>query len=202
MWLPDIVLNPHGYPSHEWVQLFAGYTAWVKSRTVTARDWWIPRGWFIPGFAYMEGSRDAAFDLRNLATEVLRGKLGAWNQEMYRRYEKYGAHDPETFKAQFCNDMLVHSPAKGLQQRSDGFTFMQRFPHITLLETVTEVPDEVADGDWLKTLSQAGLEFSLANAHYLAEHQHEPERTIQHTAHTTTLKIRRLRHPLHVKLST
>ena len=24
-WLPDIYLNPHGYPSHEWVQQFAGY---------------------------------------------------------------------------------------------------------------------------------------------------------------------------------
>ena len=24
-WLPDIFLNPHGYPSHEWVQLFSEY---------------------------------------------------------------------------------------------------------------------------------------------------------------------------------
>ncbi len=42
-------------------------------------------------------------------------------------------------------------------------------PEITLLETVTEVPDEVALGDWLKTLAQAGLEYSLAHARYLAE---------------------------------
>ena len=31
-WLPDIFLNPHGYPSHEWVQLFSEYAAWVRTR--------------------------------------------------------------------------------------------------------------------------------------------------------------------------
>ena len=31
-WLPDAFLNPHGYPSHEWVQPFSEYTGWVQSR--------------------------------------------------------------------------------------------------------------------------------------------------------------------------
>ena len=31
-WLPDIFLNPHGYPSHEWVQMFSEYAAWVRTR--------------------------------------------------------------------------------------------------------------------------------------------------------------------------
>src|SRR5690606_17642832 len=48
-WLPDIYINMHGYPSHEWVQLFAGYSAWVRGRVGTQRSWWAPRGWFIPG---------------------------------------------------------------------------------------------------------------------------------------------------------
>ncbi len=26
-WLPDAFLNPHGYPSHEWVQPFSEYSA-------------------------------------------------------------------------------------------------------------------------------------------------------------------------------
>ena len=38
-WLPDIFLNPHGYPSHEWVQLFSEYAAWVRNRVTEARDW-------------------------------------------------------------------------------------------------------------------------------------------------------------------
>ena len=193
MCLPDIVLNPHGYPSHEWVQLFAGYTAWVKSRSVTQRDWWIPRGWFIPGFAYMQGSGEAALKVRDRTAAEMRTHLGPWNEQMYRRYAKYGAHDPAIFKMQFCNEMLVYSSPEGLRPKHDGFTFMQRYPQVTLLETVSEVPDEVARGDWLRTLAQAGLEFSLAHARYLAENQARPERTIQHTTGETILKFSRTR---------
>ena len=39
-WLPDIYLNPHGYPSHEWVQQFAGYVP------PGFRTYWSTRGWY------------------------------------------------------------------------------------------------------------------------------------------------------------
>ena len=47
-WLPDAFLNPHGYPSHEWVQPFSEYSGWVTNRqgANNGRTWWIPRGWF------------------------------------------------------------------------------------------------------------------------------------------------------------
>ena len=141
----------------------------------------------------MEGSREAAFATRDYTTAEMRLRLGIWNEHMYRRYSKYGTHDPAVIKTQFCNGLLVYSPQKGLNPRPDGFTFMQRYPEITLLETVTEVPDEVAFGDWLKTLAQAGLEFSLAHARYLADNHAIPERTIRHSAHSTTLMMRRIR---------
>ena len=112
---------------------------------------------------------------------------------MYRRYEKYGAPDPAVFKTQFCNNLLVYTRPKGLEEKPDAFTFMQRYPRITFLETVTEVPDEVAKGQWLETLVQAGLEFSLANAQYLAENHRPPEQTIWHDAGSTVLQIRRKR---------
>ena len=94
---------------------------------------------------------------------------------------------------EFCNGVLIYSSEKGLHPDADGFTFMQRYPEITLLEVVTEVPDEVAHGDWLKTLAQAGLEFSLAQARCLAETRRQQDRTVEHTAHATTLKIHRRR---------
>jgi murein tripeptide amidase MpaA len=37
-WQPDIFLNNHGYPSHEWVQQFSNYTPYLF------RAYWIPRG--------------------------------------------------------------------------------------------------------------------------------------------------------------
>lgn len=40
-WLPDIYMDPHGYPTHEWVHQFAGYKVpWVMA-------FWIPRGYHI-----------------------------------------------------------------------------------------------------------------------------------------------------------
>ena len=47
-WLPDAFLNPHGYPTHEWVQPFSEYSSWVTTRmgAETGRTNWVPRGWF------------------------------------------------------------------------------------------------------------------------------------------------------------
>ncbi len=56
-WLPDIFLNPHGYPSHEWVQMFSEYAAWVRTRSVETRDYWTMRGWWMPGFAWLDDAR-------------------------------------------------------------------------------------------------------------------------------------------------
>lgn len=181
-WQPDIVLNPHGYPSHEWVQMFAGYTAWVKSRDITARDWWIPRGWFIPRFDYMEETRDAAFAFRDHVMRAMNNTLGPWHERMQQRHSKYGAlPSPSTI------------PEKGLEPDANAFTFMQRHPHVTFMEIVTEAPDEVAHGDWLKTLALTGLEFSLASARWLATNCKPVVRTVEHTANTTTLRITRKR---------
>ena len=48
-WLPDIYLNPHGYPSHEWVQYFAGYSAWARGRRVGAGPGGCPGAGSFPG---------------------------------------------------------------------------------------------------------------------------------------------------------
>ena len=48
-WLPDIFLNPHGYPSHQLVQLFSEYTGLVRRGRMTERNWSMNKGWFIPG---------------------------------------------------------------------------------------------------------------------------------------------------------
>ena len=39
-WLPDIYLNPHGYPSHEWVEQFSGYVP------PQFRDLLVVAGWY------------------------------------------------------------------------------------------------------------------------------------------------------------
>jgi hypothetical protein len=169
MWQPDIVLNPHGYPSHEWVQLFAGYTAWVRSKGVRARDWWIPRGWFMPRFDLVEDDRfpqhrRAALMLRDRIAQAIRASVGALNDRMYRRYQKYLRCELDLH-----NGVLIQSPAAGCKADPFSFGFMSRHPEITFFEGLSEAPDEVASGEWLKTLASAGLEFSLVHARFLAE---------------------------------
>ena len=56
-WLPDIFLNPHGYPSHQVVQLFSEYTGLVRRGRVTERNWGFNKGWFMPGFGYVDDPR-------------------------------------------------------------------------------------------------------------------------------------------------
>ena len=75
-WLPDAFLNPHGYPSHEWVQPFSGYSGWVTNRqgADNGRSWWIPRGWFT-SLTYLRDdtypySPKIAFELRDQIAEA------------------------------------------------------------------------------------------------------------------------------------
>jgi hypothetical protein len=193
MWQPDIVLNPHGYPSHEWVQLFAGYTAWVKSKRVHARDWWIPRGWFIPRFDFIEDAgfphhRELALLLCQRIAEAVDGAFGDINDRMYRRYAKYMGTPLELHKG-----VLIQSPACGSTPDPRAFGFMTRHPDITFLESLSEAPDEVASGEWLKKLVAVGLEVSLAHARLLADLPNGVVRTRWHEAGTEVLRISRTR---------
>jgi len=196
MWQPDIVLNPHGYPSHEWVQLFAGYTAWVRSRRFKARDWWIPRGWFMPRFESIDDEqfpahRTAAMLLADRIAAAIQRTLGAVNNRMYRRYAKYMLCSLDLHKGTLlCG---IETPAK---TDPASFGFMTRHPDITFFEGLSEAPDEVATGPWLEILAEAGLEFSLVHARFLAELPSSIMRSRQQTDDAVILRISRKRLPL------
>jgi hypothetical protein len=68
-WLPDIYLNLHGYPSHEWVQQFSNYSPYLF------RDYWIPRGWFTYyrslSLPIYQKWKDAGEELRKFITEEI-----------------------------------------------------------------------------------------------------------------------------------
>jgi hypothetical protein len=191
-WLPDVVLNPHGYPSHEWVQLFAGYTAWVKSRATALRDWWIPRGWFTPRFTYVE---DPAFPHHPETARALRDRLEAAalkrfhveHERMAARHVKYAAWDASARALAGDNHGIGAKPAP------KGPGFMLRHPEVTVLELVTEIPDEVAHGAWMRTTAETGLESSLEAARFLAESHFEVTRANVRYEDGTVLRIARKR---------
>jgi hypothetical protein len=188
-WLPDIFLNPHGYPSHEWVQMFSEYAAWVRNRVTEARDWQQMRGWFIPGFNYLDDpkyprNKDAAFKIREMITANINAvpEVRALNQRSYDRYRRYGfGFDETNFKMDFTNGVLVYTDIKG--DKADTGTransdddFTTRQPNITVWYGVTEAPDETAYGDWMKLVATMGLQWDKALLQYLLDGHHVVER--------------------------
>ncbi|GBC83190.1 hypothetical protein HRbin10_02331 [bacterium HR10] len=201
-WLPDIFLNPHGYPSHEWVQLFGEYAGWVRSRVPErGRAWWAPRGWFIPGFSYVQDPRypkhkDVAFALRDRIAEAINSdaRLRELNRRMYARYRKYGVQwDPKTYKEDLHKGVRIYTAIKGIKPSPNAPSFMGRYPAVTVFESGTEAPDETARGEWLELVATAGLLFDLAHVQFLYESHYEVKRSEEEMATGVRFTVSRKR---------
>jgi hypothetical protein len=198
-WLPDIFLNPHGYPSHEWVQPFSEYAGWVRHRTTQSRDWWGMRGWFMPGFAYLDDPdyprhKEHAFRIRDAITTAINGvpDIAALNKRAYARYRRYGHDaDAETFRLNFADDVLIYTSLKG--SRAGGRGWVGRNPKVTIWSGSTEAPDETAYGDWLELVASAGLAWDQAILRYLLDLEHPVERTLTSHDGATSIKLYRER---------
>jgi hypothetical protein len=202
-WLPDIFLNPHGYPSHEWVQLFSEYAGWVRSRVTESRDWWGMRGWFTPGFGYLDDPKhprhkEAAFEIRDRFTKAIQAspEVRALNARAYARYKRYGVdHDHENFKMDLTNGVLVYTALKGARASASSQDFMARNPNVTIWTGSTEAPDETAHGEWMKLVATAGLQWDTALLDYLVDTPYEVERRREPFAGGVSLSLSRARPP-------
>jgi len=170
-WLPDVFVDMHGVPTHEWVQYFAGYSAWVNSRVGGARNYWLPRGWYIPGFSWIEDKeypelmkvQKAITD--SITTGVMSlQEVKAMNDRFYDRYIKYGKQDPDTYREYFYEGVQLEARLKGRKVSESGITGS----NITYYAITTESADETAYGEWLQLVCTAGLANSTALLNYLA----------------------------------
>ena len=181
-WLPDIFLNPHGYPSHQVVQLFSEYTGLVRRGRVTERNWGFNKGWFMPGFGYIDDPayprhKDAAFKIRDYITAAINSNRDVFemNQRNYDRYRRYGAaFDPEVFRLPLTDSVLIEMPLKGSSGPSGGGAFN---PRITIWSGTTEAPDETAYGPWMELVAKAGLSWDQAILDYLHDGNHRVNRS-------------------------
>lgn len=216
-WLPDIFLNPHGYPHHEWVQPFSEYAAWVRTRAVETRDYWAMRGWWMPGFSYLDDPRYPRhkadqFKLRDRIADYIKAapEVKALNDRAYERYSRYTfAHDQKNFKLDFQNGVLIYQAIKGSRAAQGAAApgpggagsgaapggWMARYPNVTLYEGSTEAPDETAHGDWMKLVATAGLQWDKANLDHLYEGNHVVERKVENAWGATSLSMNRPRPP-------
>ena len=198
-WLPDVFLNPHGYPSHQVVQLFSEFSGLVRRGRVTERNWGLNKGWFMPGFGYVDSPeyprhRDAAFEIRDYITRGINSNRDVFemNQRNYERYRRYGAaYDPDVFRLPMTDSVLIQMPLKG----SSGESRFGFDSGITIWSGTTEAPDETAYGPWMELVAKAGLSWDEAILDYLYEGEHEVKRSGSSFFGGVSLRMNRPRPP-------
>jgi len=171
-WLPDIYLNLHGYPSHEWVQPFSGYAPYLF------RDYWIPRGWFayyntlsLPLYPDLA---EAGQDLLDFIVQGMQGRpaIHDSNRRFYDRYYRWAARwQPHMNYLERYDGVNLY--ARRRSSRADRLTERRR---ITFAEETPELMDETAQGEWLGFLVEQGLTYLKAHADYLSQAEFIRER--------------------------
>jgi hypothetical protein len=221
-WLPDAFLNPHGYPSHEWVQPFSEYTGWVQSRqgANSGRAWWIPRGWFT-SMGYLRDeqhpySKTVAYAIEGRIVEAERNVPGLLplEERMNSRYERFGQRwQPRDMFQPIENGIRIYMSLKGSAGGRGGAGGGDSgaaggaggaatpgsggvggmSPDITWDAAYTEAPDETAHGDYMKLMASAGLAFDYVHLKYLAEGDLRVTRTEREAGGTVTWRVERAR---------
>jgi hypothetical protein len=157
----------------------------------------------MPQFAFVDDpkfprNKAAQESLRQFITERINGapEVRALNQRSYERYQRYTtAFDPNLFKVNFTNDVLIYSSMKGQKRSASSQSFMMRQPNITIFEGTTEAPDETAHGEWMKLVATAGFTWDQAMLDWLIAQPHHVDRSGSTFAGGVALTIDRPRPP-------
>lgn len=153
--LPDVVVDNHGVPSHEWEQQFSGYTS------PSFKGFWLPRAllygcyWLITDEAYKSNYSVSKKIEEVIADAIDRdAEITIWNKEWISRFEKY-AHKwmPKQFPATYYRNMINYwVPFK--YDPAHRYPSI-RFPWITTVAYTSEVADETAQDGYLSLCAKA-----------------------------------------------
>ena len=215
-WLPDIYLNPHGYPSHEWVQPFAGYVPPGFRTYLSTRGWYTTIG-TLRDPRYPDHA-DATAALREAVVREINANpdVRAMDLRSQARYRKWAyGFGPYVFNQEIYKDTAVYysDPETGEPSGSrrvgagrggnpggegggagTGRFSMNAWPQVTFFSGGTEAPDETAQGEWLNLNAKAGLSYLMASVKYLRDGQYTVHRIEEDAARDavslTTIRIR------------
>jgi hypothetical protein len=188
-WLPDIYLNAHGYPSHEWVQRFAGHVP------PAFKGDWTPRGFHVR----VSGLRDPRYPGHAQVLEALRegivrevnqdSGVKAMNQRYQARYRRWAfGFGPHLRNQEIYKDTAIYhtDPESGepLGPRRAGQSGpadagrlpMAAWPQVTFYSAVSEVPDETRHGRALEVVVQAAFAHMMASIKFLRDGRYTVER--------------------------
>jgi len=217
-WLPDIYLNPHGYPSHEWVQPFAGYVPPGFRTYLSTRGWYTTIG-TLRDPRYPDHA-DATAALREAIVREINSNpdVRAMDLRHQARYRKWAyGFGPYVFNQEVYKDTAIYysDPETGEPSGSRRFGAgrggnpggegggagggtgrfsMNAWPQVTFFSGGTEAPDETAQGEWLNLTAKAGLSYLMASVKYLRDGQYTVHRIEEDAARDsvsiTTVRIR------------
>ncbi len=147
--LPDIVVDDHGVPTHEWEQQFSGYTS------PSYKGFWLPRSLLYGYFWYVSDEKYRSnYTVNKALEEVVADAVGEhpeivrWNREWADQFETYAhAWMPGLFPADYYKGMINY----WIPFESDPAHRYPsiRFPWITTVAYTSEVADETAQGEYL-----------------------------------------------------
>lgn len=192
-WLPDVVVDDHGVPTHEWDQPFSGYTSpWFKG-------FWLPRallyGYFFhinePGY---ESNLTVNKAVEHAVAESLKmdERIIALNREWRDRFFTYANKWlPSLFPANYYQDIITYwipSPYKPVHNYASV-----RFPWVTAVSFVAEVSDETAQGDYLELCALAHFNQDVAILKMLADSTVSLKQTVSREARGGQLTWQRKR---------
>ncbi|MDO5725603.1 MAG: M14 family metallopeptidase [Tissierellia bacterium] len=159
-WLPDIFIDDHGVPHHEWSQQFSGYTA------PAYKGFWLPRALLYGYFWYREGFEkniSYAKELEHAIAKSFRDdeESTKLNEDLKDRFFKYANNWlPKMFPANYYMDLIFYWIA--FDEKSTKNYLSVRFPEITVVGYTSEVTDETATSKHLKMCSDAHVKNNLA----------------------------------------
>lgn len=160
--LPDVVVDNHGVPSHEWDQQYSGYTSpgfkgfWLPRALLYGYFWTVDHADFTANLAINQKIAEVIADRINQDQEI-----SAWNYEWRERFEKYAhAWLPRMFPADYDQNMINYWIPYALNYKHHYAAI--RFPWITAASYTSEVADETAQGDYLYLCARTHLLHDLA----------------------------------------
>lgn len=177
--LPDVIVDNHGVPSHEWEQQFSGYTS------PSYKGFWLPRSllygyfWYVTDEEY-RGNYIVNKKMEDVIADAIAEDSGMrrLNQEWAAQFEKY-AHKwmPKLFPANYYKEMInywIPFAADPLHRYPSI-----RFPWITTVAYTSEVADETAQGEYLNLCARAHLTHDLATIKMLLNSKSVYENTVE-----------------------
>lgn len=189
-WVPDIVIDDHGIPSHEWTQPFAGYH--IPPRF--DMSFWIPNA-LIYGIARELDKKEFPAHAKvldkithSIQQKIKQTKIQNKNNYWRKRYTKYGnKFMPELFPIELTEDLIFYKWAT--KPDSESINAISRFPGWVSADLISEAADETVYGDVLELCKKSHRLFDLGAIEWIEK----DKQVIKKTFNQNRIQLTRMR---------